>query len=559
MATPASRTLSSSMERTDHWVFSQEVPTDLILQVGKNNFPVHKFMMVAKSGYIRRKMLESNPTRMDLSGIPGGEEALERAVKFCYGINFEITVYNVAALRCAAEHLEMAERVCDGNLARRTEEFLAQAALRLLPAAVVVLRACEGLGPVAEEVGIVQKCVDAISLKVCNETNFPTRSPADWWLSDVASLPPPFLLRILISMKTRGASAKTLSSIVTTFAVNALPDFLHPLNTALPFSDPPAHVRTRQLSLLDSVVSLLRGTATALPPSFLCCLLRAAIFLKSCAEIRGELERLIAADLDGATVADLLTVALDCSGERVADLDSVRRIVAGFVEKEGGGVFGGGTLCSAAVQKVARTVDAFVGEIATDEELGVSKFVGVAGALPKSARRFDDDLYRAIDIFLKAHPALDELEKEKVCSVMDPLRLSYEARLHASQNKRLPLQVVLHALYYDQLKIRSGAAEEPAPSLSAAASARSQASRDAVLMKENEALRSELTRMKMFLSDMDKEKKAGKKKTTFFSSVSKKLGKLNPFRQGSKDTLNMVDEVGVDVVAKPRRRRFSIS
>ncbi|URD81928.1 NPH3 family [Musa troglodytarum] len=39
---------------------------------------------------------------------------------------------------------------------------------------------------------------------------------------------------------------------------------------------------------------------------------------------------------------------------------------------------------------------------------------------------------------------------------MDPLKLSYEARLHASQNKRLPLQIVLHALCYDQLKLRSG-------------------------------------------------------------------------------------------------------
>lgn len=84
------------------------------------------------------------------------------------------------------------------------------------------------------------------------------------------------------------------------------------------------------------------------------------------------------------------------------NLDSVRRIVAGFAEEEGGGLFrGGAACCSATVQRVAKAVDAFVGEIAADEELSVSNFAGVASALPKSARRFDDDIYRAVDTYLK--------------------------------------------------------------------------------------------------------------------------------------------------------------
>ena len=92
-------------------------------------------------------------------------------------------------------------------------------------------------------------------------------------------------------------------------------------------------------------------------------------------------------------VGDLLTLALDCSGERVFDLDGVRS----FMEKEGRGLYGGTMMvCFAAVQKVGRTVDAFVCEIATDDELRVSKFAGVAGALPKSARRFDDDCTRRL-------------------------------------------------------------------------------------------------------------------------------------------------------------------
>ncbi|GFZ01774.1 phototropic-responsive NPH3 family protein [Actinidia rufa] len=141
---------------------------------------------------------------------------------------------------------------------------------------------------------------------------------------------------------------------------------------------------------------------------------------------------------------------------------------------------------------------------------------------------------------------------------MDPLKLSYEARLHASQNKRLPVQIVLHALYYDQLKLRSGA--EETPNVPEAVTTRKQLQADVSLVKENEALRAELMKMKMYVTDLQKNRggpsKGVSRKPTFFSSVSKTLGKLNPFKNGSKDTSNIED--GVDIT-KPRRRRFSIS
>ena len=140
---------------------------------------------------------------------------------------------------------------------------------------------------------------------------------------------------------------------------------------------------------------------------------------------------------------------------------------------------------------------------------------------------------------------------------MDPLKLSYEARVHASQNKRLPVQIVLHALYYDQLKLRSGVNDRT--NTPDATTVRKQIQADTSLIRENEALRSELIQMKMYLSDMRKNQGSvakAPKRTTFFSSVSKTLGKLNPFKHGSKDTSNIEDVVEV---TKPRRRRFSIS
>lgn len=161
-------------------------------------------------------------------------------------------------------------------------------------------------------------------------------------------------------------------------------------------------------------------------------------------------------------------------------------------------------------------------------------------------------------MLLQVHTNLDELEKEKVCSVMDALKLSYEARVHASQNKRLPVQIVLHALYFDQLKLRSGAVVERDVTAE-----RNQLQTDVTLVRENEELRSELMRMKMYVTDLKKNvdgttsSSREVKKSTFFSSVSKKLGKLNPFKNGAKDT-STIEDGPVDLI-KPRRRRFSIS
>ncbi|KAK4779977.1 hypothetical protein SAY87_016083 [Trapa incisa] len=578
--------LSIAMERTGQWVFSQEIPTDVIIQVGEANFSLHKFMLVAKSNYIRKIVAESEDadlTRIDLSDIPGGPEVFEKAAKFCYGVNFEITVHNVGALRCAAEYLEMTDQYCGSNLAGRTDDFLSQIALTSLSGAIVVLKSCEDLLPFAEDLKIVQRCVEVVSVKACNEACFPSRSPTNWWADELTILDVAFFGRVMKAMRQRGAKSLTIASSIITYTERALRDLVRDhsasgikSSTMDPLEDS-SGVRAYQRDLLESIVSLLPNEKAAFPINFLCCLLRSGIFLKASATCKNELEKRISVILEHVTVGDLLVLSFTYDGERLFELDSVRRIVAGFVENEKSmAVFNGSggdfrEPCSTGLQRVAKTVDAYLGEIASYTELSISKFNGIANIIPKGARKVDDDLYCAIDIYLKAHPSLDEIEREKVCSVMDPLKLSHEARLHASQNKRLPVQIVLHALYFDQLKLRSGVVDDRS-SPASAVTTRSQLQADASLIKENEELRSELLRMKMYISDMKKgvggggttstnhrhqQKWSGSgRRPTFFSSVSRTLGKLIPFRQGSKDTSNMEDAVDI---TKPRRRRFSVS
>lgn len=510
---------------------------------------------------IRRKIAE-DPTdaasEILLSAIPGGAEAFEKAVMFCYGVNFEITVRNVVEILCAAEYLEMTEELCEGNLATRADEFLKKAALNDLLSSLTTLRSCESFLPLAEDMKIVQRCVDAVALKACKESNFPTRSPPRWWAFELSAVSPAFLQKIITSMRLRGANSRTLSIAITAYAQQSLAELLTPSDT----DSPPAY-SISQKALLESLVAILPPDIP-LPIGFLCCLLRAAIFLNSATASRQELERAITEVLDQASVGDLLTISLDYRGQNIVGLVSVFQILSGFVDKARK-AHGGGALLSTskAMQTVVRTVDSYLGDIATDEKLSVSKFVTIAGAFPASARRFDDDLYRAVDIYLKAHPNIDEIEKEKTCSVMDPLKLSYEARLHASKNKRLPMQIVLRTLYYDQLKLTSVGLDDVSMVDDDVASLRGRIKVDTSLAKENVALKLQLDKMKAHISQLEKGQtssistpKSLKKPHKFLSTMSKKFEKLkNHFT--SKDTSSIVEHVAQ--VAKPRKRRFSMS
>ncbi|KAB5552671.1 hypothetical protein DKX38_009982 [Salix brachista] len=128
----------------------------------------------------------------------------------------------------------------------------------------------------------------------------------------------------------------------------------------------------------------------------------------------------------------------------------------------------------------------------------------------------------------------------------------------------LRLWDLFHCMYksgcLDELmSCMSGADDQPDVAVT-----RSQLQSDVSLVRESEALRSELMKMKLYVSDMQKNQgsstkgiaAAGSRKHTFFLSMSKTLGKLNPFKHGSKDTFHIDDNIGVDIT---KLRRFSIS
>lgn len=598
--------------------FTSDVPSDVVIDVDGASFGLHKFPLVSRSGRIRKMVSEGRDTdlgHLELRDVPGGSEAFELAAKFCYGVNFEITTSNVAVLRCVAEYLEMTEDYGDGNLAARTEAFLNEIVLQSLADSVAVLHTCENLLPLAEELRIVGRCIDAAASKACREQiasnlarsdqNSSGRSEnvklsfasgnkvslIDWWAEDLSVLRIDFYQRVLAAMRSRGIRYESIGGALMHYAHRSLKGLNRKQGGGvggrkLKVHDTATAVEHEQRVLVETIVSLLPLEKNSASCSFLFGLLRTAIILDTTIACRLDLEKRIGMQLEQATLDDLLIPSFSYTGDTLFDVDIVHRILVNFLQQEDNddlqdtqAMYESDSNMSSpsqsSVMKVAKLIDSYLAEIAPDANLKLSKFIALAELLPEYARVVDDGLYRAIDIYLKAHPVLSEMERKKLCKLMDCQKLSQEACTHAAQNERLPVQVVVQVLYFEQLRLRTAMTGSftdgehaghysqriSSGALSAAISPRDNYS---AVRRENRELKLEVARMRMRLTDLEKEhvnmkqdmeKSGGAHK--FMSSMTKKLGKLNPFGKSSREPSSQKPPQTPDL--QKRRRRHSIS
>jgi hypothetical protein len=55
----------------------------------------------------------------------------------------------------------------------------------------------------------------------------------------------------------------------------------------------------------------------------------------------------------------------------------------------------------------------------------------------------------------QVHPNIKEAERYRMCKAIDCQRLTPDACSHAAQNERLPVQMAVQVLYFEQLRLRS--------------------------------------------------------------------------------------------------------
>ncbi|KAG8473958.1 hypothetical protein CXB51_033925 [Gossypium anomalum] len=614
------RPSSTIRHAATEWPIS-DVSSDVTIEIGASSFALHKFPLVSRSGRIRRLLIEAKDatiSRMNLSLIPGGPEAFELAAKFCYGINIEITLSNVAMLRCAAHFLEMTEEFVQKNLEARTEAYLKDTVLPNISNSISVLHRCECLSPVSEEINLVNRLINAIANNACKEQlasgllkldhNFPMKTmpniepetPSDWWGKSLSVLNLEFFQRVLTAVKSKGLKQDMISKILINYTHNSLQGLVIRDPHIVRGSLLDMELQKKQRVIVEAMVSLLptQSRRSSVPMAFLSSLLKTAIASSASTSCRSDLERRIGLQLDQAILEDILIPANSYGNNHgtMYDTESILRIFSIFLnldedddednrirdESEMAYDFDSpGSPKQSSILKVSKLLDTYLAEIALDTNLLPSKFIALAELLPDHARIISDGLYRAIDIFLKVHPNIKDSERYRLCKTIDCQKLSQEACSHAAQNERLPVQMAVQVLYFEQIRLRNAMngghnqfffgtinSQFPQRSSSGAGSgAISPRDNYASVRRENRELKLEVARMRMRLTDLEKDHVSMKQELVrshpankIFKSFTKKLSK----QLNSLFRINNLKPIGSKPNAESRflfqrRRRHSIS
>lgn len=501
------------------WFCTTGLPSDIVIEVGDIIFHLHKFPLISKSRKLydliseqevisarlqRASVTGEEQTEEDHGGIeeeeaeneededeerqchitlpdfPGGSEAFEGAAKFCYGVKIDLSSSSVALLRCAAEFLGMTDEYSEDNLISKTERFLSQSVLKSVKDSIKTLKSCERLMPMAEEIDIVRRCIESISVRASasdpslfgwpvNETGGrrkPTGKSMETgaWLDELVLLSLPFFKRLILAMRARDLNPEIIENSLLYYAKRYIPGINRTSRKSSSSSTSSSiPTESEQRELLETIVANLpleSGSKSPTVTRFLFGLLRTANILKS-DTCKSALERKIGSQLEQATLDDLLIPSYSYLNETLYDVECVERILGNFLdgldersaariegEDENSGVR------SAALMLVGKLIDGYLSEIASDANLKPEKFYELALALPDHSRLFHDGLYRSVDVYLKAHPWLTEAEREKICGLMDCQKLTLEACTHAAQNERLPLRSVVQVLFFEQLQLR---------------------------------------------------------------------------------------------------------
>ncbi|KAJ7539005.1 hypothetical protein O6H91_11G072500 [Diphasiastrum complanatum] len=557
----------SFLRKGQAWFCTTGLPSDIAIELEDMTFHLHKFPLISRCGRLARLVadisdIEDSECTIKLPGIPGGKKAFELAAKFCYDGKVGLAADNIVAMRCVADYLEMTEEFGEGNLINKTENFLNQVVLQSWKGSILALKSCERNLPYTEELQIVKRCIDSIAMKACTDPRLfgwpmsnlhpsmqsprgsilwngintgarPRVSHADWWYEDAALLDLTMFEKIITAMEAKGVRAEIIAGAVIHYANKYLPGLARRQSMVgststkrrVSFATPPS--QDKQRIMLETLERILPMQKDVTSTHLLFGLLRVAMILNASSDCKSSLEKRIGFQIEQAVIEDLLIPSYSYTAETLYDIETVQRILDHFLimdERVGSPSSSvqspeGQMLSSPLLtprMMVAKLMDAYLAEVAPDGNLKPDKFQSLAEALPDDSRLLDDGLYRAIDIYLKAHPWLSEVDRERLCRTMDCQKLSLEACTHAAQNDRLPLRIVVQVLFFEQLQLRAAFAggfayRNPAATPLAhesgdgTQSLQSAASWGAAVMRDNLSMKAGMEKMKAMVEELEGE------------------------------------------------------
>uniref|UniRef100_A0A453HER0 NPH3 domain-containing protein n=1 Tax=Aegilops tauschii subsp. strangulata TaxID=200361 RepID=A0A453HER0_AEGTS len=469
-----------------------ELATDIVISIGDVKFYLHKFPLLSKSSRLQRLVASSNQESDD-----------------------EVNISDIPA-----EYLEMFETIDKGNLIYKIDVFLTSSIFRTWKDSIIVLQSTKSLLPWSENLKVINHCIDSIASKASidpsevewsytynrkklqskngvdshwNGVRMQQMVPKDWWVEDLSELEMDLYKRVLLTIKAKGRTpAVVIGEALRVYAFRWLFGSLEDaVSNGIDC--------TKRRAVLESIVFLLPTEKGSVSCGFLLKLLNAACLLESGEFYRDNLVKRIGTQLDGASVADLLIPATSAENG-VYNVDLIMAIVEQFMSHHSDNgkmtfqdddeiveVEKFASVSSTSKLAVAKLVDEYLGEIAKDPNLPVLKFIALAEMVSASSRQMHDELYHAIDMYLKVifftyifcfqlaclllgvwnlhaipclqeHPSLSKSEKKRLCGLMDCKKLSQEACMHAVQNERLPLRVVVQVLFFEQVRASAASA-----------------------------------------------------------------------------------------------------
>ncbi|KAH7437275.1 hypothetical protein KP509_05G063600 [Ceratopteris richardii] len=371
-----------------------------------------------------------------------------------------ISASNVLMLQNSSLFSEESE-VSQTSIPLETQGFVASMHFWSLPQLIILLRSFDTVPYHLDNASIIQQCVGLIASKAAtlSKISRSSCSSSDCRLSsnesddldsyssaglceDIIHLSIHLLEMLMRAMISHHVDNKFLGKCL-----------LHYLNIKRKqsLSNHEQHTRNMTKNIppyaFERIVGLLYKLAkTSIPFKSLFGLQRMAIQLQTSKVCRRKIEEMIGFHLDKATLDNILVTRRHSDGT-LYDVKLTLRLVKVFLRSQANRHAG---FDVEQVKTVGSLLDKYLAEIAPDSKLGGSQFKAVASCLPDIARFSHDDLYHAVDIFLEAHPRIEEKEATELCKVIDFSKLSPEVSRHAAESMWFPPKITLKALLQEQ-------------------------------------------------------------------------------------------------------------
>ncbi|CAK9177161.1 unnamed protein product [Ilex paraguariensis] len=431
----------------------------------------YQFALLPKCGLLQRLCSDSGDSSdvtLELHDIPGGEDAFELCAKFCYGITINLSAHNFVSAICAAKFLRMTEAVDKGNFIMKLEAFFTSCILEGWKDSIVILQTTGRLPEWSENLGIIRRCIDSIVEKILTPPaqvswsyTYTRRGydkkrhpsvPKDWWTEDVSGLNIDLFRCIVTAVRsTNMLPPQLIGEALHVYACRWLPDTTKikpPENSASHIEESTEEKRKD----LETIVSMIPADQGSVSIGFLLRLLSIANLLGVSPVTKTELIRRSGLQFEDATLNDLLIPSHNAQDPHFYDIDLVGAVLESFLMQWRRQSNGEQSQSVRSIKLVGKLIDSYLQVVAKDVNMAVHKVVSLAETLPEIARTEHDDLYKAINVYLKEHPDLTKAERKHLCHVLDCQKLSPAVCAHVVRNERLPLRTVVQVLFFEQEK-----------------------------------------------------------------------------------------------------------